>query len=63
MCTSKLMGSFWCCGCIVLGFFLVLESERDLEYLESLGGEGGLYEDVYLVKLLLSLEYERDVYL
>ena len=36
--------------------------ERDLENLESLGLEGGRKEDVYHVKLL-SLEYERYLYL
>ena len=45
--------------CIVLGLFLVLECDRDLEDLESLGREDCLKEDVYLVKLFLSLEYER----
>ena len=63
MCTSKKIGSLWVCGCIVLSLFLVIECERDLEDLEPLSCEGGLKEDVYLVKLLLSLEYERDLYL
>ena len=62
MCSSKLIGVFWVCRCIVLSLFVVLECDRDLEDLESLGLEGGLKEDVYLVKLL-SLEYERDLYL
>ena len=62
MCSSKLIGVFWVCSSIVLSLFLVLECDRDLEDLESLGLEGGLKEDVYLVKLL-SLEYERDLYL
>ena len=63
MCTSKLIGSFWVCACIVLGLFFAFECERDLENLESLGREGGLKEDVYFGNLLLSLEYERDLYL
>ena len=42
MCTSKLIGSFWACGCIVSSLFLVFECESDLEYLESRGREGGL---------------------
>ena len=63
MCTSKLIGSFWCCGCIVLSLFLVLECERHLEYLKSFGCESGLYGDLYLVNLLLSLKYEGDLYL
>ena len=55
MCTSNFIGSDWSCGCIVLIFFLELECEQDLENLKSVGLEGGLYEFVYLVKLL-SLE-------
>ena len=56
------MGSDESWGCIVLILFLVLEFERDLEYLESLGLEGSLYEFVYFEKLC-SLEKERDLYL
>ena len=61
MCTSNFIGSDWSCGCIILNLFLGLECERDLENLESLGLEGGMYEIGYFVKLL-SLEKERDLY-
>ena len=56
------MGSDWSCGCIILISFLDLECERDLENLESLGLEGGLYEFVSVVKILC-LKKERDLYL
>ena len=55
MCTSNFIGSVWPCCCIILILFLEFECERDLENLESLGLEGGLYEFVYFVNLL-SLE-------
>ena len=58
----KFYRSDWSCVCIILILFLELECERHLENLESLSLEGGLYEFVYLVKLV-SLEYERDLYL
>ena len=42
---------------------LVFECEHDLENRESRALEGGIQDDVYLVKLLLSFEYERDIYI
>ena len=36
----------------MLILFLELECERDLENLDSLGLEGGLYEFVYFVNLM-----------
>ena len=62
MCTSNFIGSAWSCCYIILILFLEFKCERDLENLESLGLEGGLYDIIYFVKLL-SLELERDLYL
>ena len=55
MFTSKMMVSIdvWTCTASIL--FLVLECERDLQCLESLGLEGGLQEEVYF-GIVLSLE-------
>ena len=53
MCTSNFIESDWSCGCIILNLFLELECERDLENLDSLGLEGGLYEFVYFVNFCL----------
>ena len=48
MCTSKLKGSFDVRACAVLILTAVLECERDLEYLESLGLGGRLKKKAFL---------------